>query len=116
MGDQTPPLDRRALLRAVASTHLPLPLDIDIFEVEQGFHSTHATLRVDDNRPDFVDQWAAAFGATKPTYGGVVPAGEPHKEFRSYEVRIVLAGWDTAVCSFVDTDVVPADKAEAVES
>jgi hypothetical protein len=109
MSDQSKPLDRRALLRAIASTHLPLPIDIDIFEVAMGFHHDHAGLRLDDNRPGDVDAWAEAFGADKPTYGAPVPRSGDTGEFRSYRASVVLAGWPTDVCSYVDVD-------EAVES
>ena len=105
MSDQA---KRRAVLRAIASTHLPLPLSVEIYEVGQGFSSDHVGLRVDDNQPGYVDAWAEVFGGDTPTYGGVVEATKTAKAFRSYATRVVLAGWDTGVCSYVDLDVVPA--------
>jgi hypothetical protein len=109
MSDQSTPLDRRALLRAIASTHLPLPIDISFYDIGQGYSRDHAGLKLYDNRPAEVDQWADTLGGDKPTFGGTVKRVPSGVLFRSYKTRAVLAGWPVEVFSYVDVD-------EAVES
>lgn len=113
MENQTPPLDRRALLRAIAATHLPLPIDISFYDIGQGYSRDHAGLKLYDNRPDDVEEWSDTLGGDKPKSGGVVKRVPSGKKFRSYKTRAVLAGWPVEVYSYVDLDVMPG---EAVES
>lgn len=106
MTEPAQPLSRRALLRAIASTHLPLPIGVDIYERDYGYH---AAIRLDDNQPGQVEQWADAFGSDKPEYGGTVGATKTAKAFRACNTNVVLAGWVTEVSSYVDLDVVAVE-------
>lgn len=123
MTNESQPLDRltplpdrrRALLRAIAGSHLPLPITIDIYEVEMGYHRDHAGLKLDDNHPADVEEWADRLGGTNPTFGATVKRSVGDTLFRSYSTHVVLAGWPCQVSSYVDLNVVPVDE-PAVES
>ncbi len=98
------PLDRRrALLRAIADSRLPLPISIDVYEIEQGYHHDHVGLKLDDNRPADVEEWAERLGGNKPTFGSTVKRHDG-RPFRSYSTHVVVAGWPAQVCSYVDLD------------
>ena len=98
--------NRRDLYSALAVTHLPLPVNVEIYERD---YSDWAGFRLDDNAPEQVEVWATFLGDTVPHYAGTV-TGSGSKPFRSYQVDVTFAGWRVEVCSYVDLDVVPVDQ------
>ena len=101
-------LSRRLLFRAVATSELPMPVDISTYErpdLDAGMRQW-AGIRLEDNAPESVEEWATALGAfERPQYGSVIESPNA-KPFRAYAVDVTLAGWPVEVCSYVDTEVV----------
>lgn len=96
MTNESQPLDRRDLFRAVADTDLPMPVDVDTFE--RPFRQW-AQVRLADNEPAQVDAWASAHNTTA-AYGPVVESTQ--RNFRCYSTYVTIAGWPVEVRSFVD--------------
>ncbi len=92
-----PPAARRDLYAALATTPLPQPRSVHL--LHRGAVGNFGDLDMDDDAPEQVGAWAAAYGAT-PRYGPIfgTERGRPQ---RVYEAQVTVAGWDMHVRTLV---------------
>lgn len=83
---------------------LPAPMHIDLYLHETG--TCALTLRMDDNRADEVDAWAAHFGTETDTgktlFGGTSAGKAPWRSYNTRDCSIDWHGWIVDVWATVD--------------
>lgn len=96
---------RRELYALLAYTDLPQPLSVTLQPEDHGL-GHHGTLRLDDNRPEAVDAWVAAYApgrtATHSRLFKTTPGQPAWRDYGADDVGI--AGWRLRVWSPVDEE------------